>query len=335
MTTKRKKAAPAKRAAKPSTALAKRTRRTPALRPVQMPAQHIHLLPPELPAPPAPTPWNEKPLEAGTMVLGEFALAELKFTAEEEAVLSEPVKFEDMRVKPTGAVYLPHPAYTRWLNRAFGRTGWALREISLPLVSNGTVVVPYMLFVHGKPVAKAWGEQEYFENNKEQSYGDALESTHASALRRCCKHLGLALELWDKSFNDQFLEEHCVQLWKEGEKRPQYRRRLDVPFWWEKKQQRREEPQEQRRERPAPPASATHDHANAVITEAQVKRLWTIIRRAKRTDEEFKFFLTQTFNVDSSKKILRKDYEQVCAAVESPFPLMPPPVEDREPGEDG
>ena len=55
-----------------------------------------------------------------------------------------------------------------------------------------------MLFVHGKPVAFATGEQDYFETNERQTYGDALEATMSSALRRFCKHLGMGLELLDK-----------------------------------------------------------------------------------------------------------------------------------------
>lgn len=271
--------------------------------------------------------------------LGDYGLTEITLTGEEEEVLAAPIGMQDIRVKPTGQVYLPHIVYTRWLNRAFGRTGWALRPASKPLLNNNTVVVPYILLVHGKPVAFALGEQEYFGNNRDQSYGDALESTVASGLRRCCKHLGLALELWDRSFGDQFLEEYCVRVKvevdRDGKKTHRYhwRRKIDTPFYNEVRTGRRnvEEGDFQDHARTVTPA-AHYDHGHDPITPEQLRRLWTISRRRQRPDEEVKAFLA-FLGFASSKEIPRDKYETIVAAIEHPGPL---PVDSRrEPGAEG
>lgn len=333
MKTKRKTATQKKRpAAKPSTALARIERR---LAMATKPAVTPEIVEARLP--------EGGVLRDDAIILGNFALEELKFTAEEEAVLSRPVNVLDMRVLPTsGAVYLPHGVYTRWLNEAFGRTGWALRPAGLPRLGNGAVVVPYVLHIHGKPVAYAMGEQEYFENNRQQSYGDALEATHASALRRCCKHLGLALELWDASFADAWRDEHCVQVlvdtryFDKGSnsyktKRVEmWRRRVDPPIKGETSGNRRVDPNEDRGQAREQEHVGSHSASDEPISEKQLGRLWAIAKNIQRNEAELRRYLLERYGIDSMRKIRRRDYEAICAAVEHPGPLN-----GREPGQEG
>lgn len=318
---------------KKTTAIAKRTPpKKTALRPMRRKSQA--LVPtkpkaPELPAALARTLGEDVAIE-------NFGLVELKFTDREEEILSEPVNLDDVRVKPTGQVYLPHIVYTRWLNRAFGRTGWALRPAAKPLIGQQAVVIPYLLMIHGQPVAFVYGEQEYFENNRDQSYGDALESTHASALRRCCKHLGMALDLWDKSFGEQYLHQNAIRVkvekkQKGGEPKVSYqwRRRQDPPLYGEIRKDTRREEQDWTPPRTVAPA-ASHPDADQPITPEQVTRFWTIARRRGRDDAEIKRYLVSRYGIDSSKAIKRKDYETICQALEHPGGLLA-----REPGEEG
>lgn len=334
--TKRKKHTAPKRASK---AIARRPAPRAVTRPM-MPARRSS---------PTPAPLTNVSTLDDAIALGDFGLVELKFTKEEELVLSEPAPFDELRVKPTGQVYLPHTGYTRWLNRAFGRTGWALKPASKPLLNQNTVVVPYLLMVHGKPIAFALGEQEYFANNKDQSYGDALESTVASGLRRCCKHLGIGLELWDRALNDEFLDRFCVRVpcnvkgkgdAKDSTKRL-WRRKVDPPFWNEVRGRQtaaREAVDEDlpRGWEPADPTpkdvtpASHHRDLDQPITSDQVVRLWTIARRRGRTDEEIKRYLAGR-GINSSKAIARRDYETICQAIEAPGALAYP----REPGEEG
>jgi hypothetical protein len=316
-----------------STALAKRApkKKAPALRPAKIPAA------PAVPVKPTATEALVTQALNEDIILGEFGLVELKFTPEEEAVLNRPVPKEDIKILPTGAVYLPHMKYTRWLNEAFGRTGWTLRPASKPLLNENTVVIPYLLMVHGKPVAFALGEQEYFATNKSQSYGDALESTIASGLRRCCKRLGIGLELWDRSFGEAFKEQYGVKAWNEKHQRYEWRRKDDPPFFWEgqsRREQRRvtHEDEQQRQPPPRQEPVAHHGKATDPITDEQKKRLWTIARRRGRTDDEVKVYIGR-LGYTRSSDIKRKDYETICTALEHPGPLMID-VNGRQPGED-
>ncbi len=267
------------------------------------------------------------------IALGALGLVELKLTAAEEAILNEPVKTEEVRIKPTGQVYLSHPAYTKWFNRAFGRTGWTLVPAAKPMKAEASVVCPYVCYIHGKPVAFAVGEQEYFAGNREQSYGDALESTVASALRRCAKRLGISLELWDRSWAEAFLREHGVRVKCVGERdgKPYakwaWRRRTDIPFWDE------QDPQSAPPSRPATsnkPPVAQHSRLDSKISHEQVVRFWTIARKANRRESEVKLWLAE-HGIESTKDILIRDYDRICQALEAPGPLPGA----REPGQEG
>jgi hypothetical protein len=312
------------------------------------------------PTAPAPAPPAAHRVLTEEVDLHAFGLQPLEITPEQEAILSEPVNPEDVRVLPdrNGTIYLSHPTYTKWLNRAFGRGQWQLVQVALAKINEANeVIVPYVLFVKGKAIAFANGQQEWHggedrENqNKAQSMGDALEATKAYALRRCCKNLGIGLELWDKLWADQFLQDYCVKVPVEikrgNDTRTAYQWRLKrAPKFWNEKRAGtvREEgdhepPREQR-------SVASHQHGDAKITEKQAGRLFGILRSVGRTQDEIKEYLWVKYGIRTSRDIKRDDYENICAAIEHPGPLIKPtatygngdiidtePV--REPGEEG
>lgn len=260
--------------------------------------------------------------------LGQLGLVEVKLTPAEELVLSEPAPVADYMVKPNGAVYLSHPVYTRWLNRAFGRMGWALVPASRPMKSDGSVVCPYVLYIHGQPAAFAMGEQEYFENNRDQSYGDALESTVASALRRCCKRLGIGLELWDKHITEAWLDRYTVRVQvenKHGEKVWQVRKRDAPPFWREVGRSRGQNApsasQAARHESPraGKPHESSHPQVGSPepITGPQAMRLDVIVRNSGRTDEEVDLWLQRRFGFANRKAVTRGAYDVVWKSIEA------------------
>jgi hypothetical protein len=245
----------------------------------------------------------------GTMQLGALGLVELKLTEEEERVCSEAVNPDDVQWRPSrkngpkDIPYLPHHVYTRWFNRAFGRTGWNLVPVGKPTKSDTNVVLlPYVLHVHKLPVAFAWGEQEYFdrkasgEENRSQSYGDVIESTVGSALRRCAKHLGIGLELWDKTWTER--------LRKPGDPEP--------------RQQQRQERNTQQRRREAP---VEHADLDKVITDDQRLKLWNTSRRVGRGDQEVQDWLKRRFKIATSSDISRRDYDRIIEAIEQRGPL--------------
>jgi hypothetical protein len=331
---------------KKSTALARRRVATPARRVTAIarrPKMEV------LPSPAANEGLSER------TIVGMLGKIELKLTDKEEAILSEVVNVEDVRVKPSGQAYLSHPTYTRWFNRAFGRLGWSLVPAAAPMKNEtGVVVVPYLLHIHGKPAAFAFGEQEWFEgSNREQTYGDALEATVASGLRRCAKRMGVGLELWDRPWTNAYLADHCVEVrvvkkGRDGKKftARQWRRKVDQPFWNEvtgkdeddertvktadgerrtiDDDQIPDEPAQTRRvEAPAKPQPRDAHHANELqpITEKQLQRLWVIIRNSGRIENAVKAWLKAKYQLDHTKDIARRDYETICAAIESPRSL--------------
>lgn len=58
--------------------------------------------------------------------------------------------------------------------------------------------------------------------------------------------------------------------------------------------------------------------ANAVISEPQRKRLYAIGKKAEKTDEQMKA-IVKRYGYESSKDILRTDYEAICQEMEVPF----------------
>lgn len=229
--------------------------------------------------------------------VGALGLVEVKLTDAEEAILSEPVNPADVSFKPAKRgepptiPYLSHPVYTKWFNRAFGRLGWAIVPKSKPIKNGDVIMCPYMLYIHGQPAAFAWGEQDYFANNAQQTYGDAVESTVASALRRCAKRLGVGLELWDKT-------------WIATLAPPVMRLRPSAEYG-------------------APPAG-THAKADEPITREQRERLATIVTRTGRDVNDVSLWLKVRYKVSSSAQIKRRDYDAVIQALEAKGALALP-----------
>lgn len=251
-------------------------------------------------------------LQAAVGQLGEVAtvgalgLAELKLTPEEDAILGEAVNPADVMMKPkvkggpAEIPYLPHIVYTRWFHRAFGRTGWAVVPTSAPKKVDNLILVTYLLYVHGVPVASATGEQEYYESNKQQTYGDVIESTVASALRRFAKRLGVGLELWDKRWLDQHF----------GKRGGQPRQQHGGDTWTEAQINERHED-----DRPVIDVEASSQLEP--ITVKQWERIAEISKRAGRDDAEVKLWLKKSYGVKNLKDIPRTHYAAICQQLEA------------------
>lgn len=61
-------------------------------------------------------------------------------------------------------------------------------------------------------VSIARGEQDYFSPD---AIPTAVEGCKSIALRRCCKDLGIASELWDPRFIRKFIAEHTKEVFVE------------------------------------------------------------------------------------------------------------------------
>jgi hypothetical protein len=69
-----------------------------------------------------------------------------------------------------------------------------------------------------------------------------------------------------------------------------------------------------------------------IISEPQRKRFWAIVANSGRSEAVVREWLLNRYKVDSTTKILRRDYDAICKAVESRANTLPG---GREPGEEG
>lgn len=272
--------------------------------------------------------------------ISTVGLTEVALTEQENAVLNEAAKLEDIRVKPSGQAYLSHPTYTKWFNRAFGRLGWMIVPSAKPTRTDKGVAQAFLFYIHGKPAVIVTGEQDYHENNREQSYADALEGCVGSALRRTAKRLGVGLELWDRPFLDAYMHEHCVMVRVPKRVRDhgtgkwstkvvnQWRRRVDAPFPDELKpgdkasearvdEEEGVEPAQRRQSAPPSERPAGYNaKAGEPISDAQLRRFHTIVTNSGRQPEVVKRWLLDVWKYDTSKDISRGNYDAICKAVE-------------------
>ncbi|KAK3897679.1 mitochondrial genome maintenance MGM101, partial [Staphylotrichum tortipilum] len=139
-------------------------------------------------------------------------LSTTPFSPETAAILMETLNPLDIEIKPDGIIYLPEIKYRRILNRAFGPGGWGLAPRGELTVGDKVVTREYALVVHGRFIAQARGECQYFSDETIPTAGEGCKS---NALLRCCKDLGIASELWDPRFIREFKKTSCHEIWVE------------------------------------------------------------------------------------------------------------------------
>ncbi|CAO3658010.1 unnamed protein product [Rhizopus microsporus] len=139
-------------------------------------------------------------------------LSTAPFPDEVANILLEPIKPEDIEIKPDGMLYLPEIKYRRILNRAFGPGGWGLAPRGEHTISPKNISREYALICAGRFVSQARGEQDFFDVS---GLPTAAEGCKSNALMRCCKDLGIASELWDPVFIRKFKKKYCVEVWAE------------------------------------------------------------------------------------------------------------------------
>jgi hypothetical protein len=261
-------------------------------------------------------------IEAG-MNRADVGLGEVRLTHREERVLAETPRHSDIQVKPDGSVYMPHPAITRWFNRAFGRLRWAIVMQASPVKAGPRINCAFTLYVHGKAVANAIGEQDFLDSD--MTYGESVESTYGSGLRRLAKRIGVGLELWSKKWTDEFLAERCVCV--ETPRGLEWRRKDARPFDGERK-----------RGKGKMSSTAKFREVKRITTtgrdghgRGQLGRLHQIAKNAGRSHDDIKAYIAGRYGLKSTKDITTDIYDNIVAALEAPGPLEM----TRQPGEEG
>ncbi|KAK5654669.1 hypothetical protein OQA88_6992 [Cercophora sp. LCS_1] len=139
-------------------------------------------------------------------------LSTAAFPPETAAILMAELNPLDVEMKPDGIIYLPEIKYRRILNKAFGPGGWGLAPRGELIVGEKVVTREFALVVNGRFIAEARGECAYFS---EETIPTAGEGCKSNALRRCCKDLGIASELWDPRYIREFKKKHAEEVWVE------------------------------------------------------------------------------------------------------------------------
>lgn len=139
-------------------------------------------------------------------------LSKLPIAQEERAVLVAPVDPQSVEIRPDGVVFLPANAFRQKLTEVFGPGQWALQFERDPFwdQSASECYVDASLWIRGQFAARAVGGCKYQANNYGMSKTDAIEGAKSDCLRRCCKDLGIGIELWNKSYVLNWIAEYAV-----------------------------------------------------------------------------------------------------------------------------
>jgi hypothetical protein len=140
------------------------------------------------------------------------------FSAETLAVLATPVDPELVEVRqPNDLVYVPWVHYHSILLRAFGPGGYKLVPRSVPRTEGNVVTWVKALFVRPPGSTKfQFIKEAKGECNAHggMTAGNAAEGAHSDALVKCCKELGIFMELfdprWRRAWEDKYKAKHLA-----------------------------------------------------------------------------------------------------------------------------
>ncbi len=263
-------------------------------------------------------------------------------------ILLQEIPEDDVEIRPDGLIYLPEIKYRRILNRAFGPGAWSVLPKEITISDEGTMLYYRgALFVYGRFVSEAIGEQPYSSGNDRMSYATAAEAAKSNCLMRCCKDLGIASELWDPSFIRRWIARHAVAVWctnvgsnpgDKGKKRKMWRKKTAEPldmFPWREEAERdmaigqalgsrgSSTPQGSPQGQGASPAAdvqapmTSSGGGTSVISYKQSRRFLAIARDRDWKNDEIRRLLA-SYGFTNPEEITRAEYERICAALESP-----------------
>ena len=165
--------------------------------------------PPAADAPPAPVPMA--PVDP--LAFTDDAPA---FSEAVRAILATPVDPELVEVRqPNDLLYVPWTHYQAILLRAFGPGGYKLVPRSVPRTEGNVVTWVKALFVRPPGTTKfQFIKEAKGECNAHggMTAGNAAEGAHSDALVKCCKELGIFMELfdprWRRAWEDKYKARH-------------------------------------------------------------------------------------------------------------------------------
>ncbi|KXS17005.1 hypothetical protein M427DRAFT_122393, partial [Gonapodya prolifera JEL478] len=117
----------------------------------------------------------------------------------------------------TGWVYLREDRYESLLNSVFGYEGWLILPSGPPTLTSTIVSQPFALLCRQQFVATARGSfippiGTHVPPNPGTD-PSVQRAMRYEALARCCKDLGVASELWDPAWVNNWRDRNCIKLW--------------------------------------------------------------------------------------------------------------------------
>lgn len=137
------------------------------------------------------------------------------YPKEVTAILRQRLPDDDIDIRPdSGEIYCPHTVVRRVLDDAFQLGGWNLVPIGKWEQDGDTLSRDFALVVHtddgNRIAAIANGEGDYIRTNKRDSRGTAQEKAYSNALTRCAKHMSIAIQCWDKQYQEAWKAANSV-----------------------------------------------------------------------------------------------------------------------------
>jgi hypothetical protein len=143
-------------------------------------------------------------------------IASKRFTDAQIQILKRDVNPSLVKKRSDGFFYIDGIHYRNALDEAFGPGAWSLLplrefvEYGVMHTKEGMdkkfarVSLPGQLWIEGRFVAQAIGEDIYYLGNQADSYGTAWEKAKSNLLVRCCKEIGIFRQLWDKDWLESY-----------------------------------------------------------------------------------------------------------------------------------
>ena len=310
-----------------STALVRRS--APALT-IHDPAQRLPLpMGAGFPALAPVAPLGLEPIVAAGFV-GTLQLSQAQIEALRRPVADTEIEWKPNKAGEPTIPYLSHNGFRDRLDACFGLGGWGMVPVGAPREKDGIAYIPYALVIGGQPRVYAWGEQEYFENNRMMTWGDALEGAKSNALTRCGKELGIARELWDRKYLTA-LKARLLPTVQYFERQPMKRETRAALLAIERRAQGHgTEPAHPDQPRTYAPAAHDAKDTRKITTgpRSQQARLFVFLRKFNRDEARVKTWMQQAYGFSSTSELERWQYDDFIAALESGDCYLEPASED-------
>ncbi len=134
-------------------------------------------------------------------------LSRSNWSETQQTALSRGFEPADLEIQSDGVVNVPASLVAERLNKVFLPGNWGMSRVGDPQCTApggpedpGYVIVPYVLWVNGIPVAEAYGKGTWA---RRVDYGNSVEAARTNGLKRCTKHI-IAPHIYSDNWQHRF-----------------------------------------------------------------------------------------------------------------------------------